>query len=85
MGGKCSHHCAIPAPQSKALESHIFLLPGKSSAITLADFQLALCHIVPSMYRGLDGIVEFPPVDWDNIGGLEHVKLALKRVSFYVP
>lgn len=61
-----------------------FLFPGKSSLVTMADFQLALCHIVPSMYRGLEGIVEFPPVHWDDIGGLKNVKLALKRVSFMV-
>ena len=49
--------------------------------VTLADFQLALCHIVPSMYRGLEGMVEFNSVSWEDIGGLQDVKQALKQVQ----
>ena len=47
----------------------------------MADFQLALCHIVPSMYRGLEGMVELNPVNWKDIGGLQDVKQALKQVG----
>ena len=47
----------------------------------MADFQLALCHIVPSMYRGLEGMVELNTVDWKDIGGLQDVKQALKQVG----
>ena len=50
----------------------------------MADFQLALCHIVPSMYRGLDGLVELHPVNWDDIGGLQDVKQALKQVKYFI-
>ena len=46
----------------------------------MADFQLALSHIVPSMYRGLEGMVEWNPVSWEDIGGLQDVKQALKQV-----
>ena len=49
--------------------------------VTMADFQLALCHIVPSMYRGLEGMVEFNSVSWEDIGGLQDVKQALKQVQ----
>ena len=47
----------------------------------MADFQLALCYIVPSMYRGLEGMVEWNPVSWEDIGGLQDVKQALKQVG----
>lgn len=47
----------------------------------MADFQLALCHIVPSMYRGLEGMVDFNSVSWEDIGGLQDVKQALKQVQ----
>lgn len=47
----------------------------------MADFQLALCHIVPSMYRGLEGMVELNTVNWKDIGGLQDVKQALKQVG----
>ena len=49
----------------------------------MADFQLALCHIVPSMYRGLEGMVELQPVNWEDIGGLQDVKQALKQVGLF--
>ncbi|XP_078367762.1 ATPase family gene 2 protein homolog B-like [Oculina patagonica] len=47
--------------------------------VTMADFQLALCHIVPSIYRGLEGMVELNPISWEDIGGLQDVKQALKQ------
>ena len=57
-----------------------FLIEDRAE-VTMADFQLALCHIVPSTYRGLEGMVELHPVNWDDIGGLQDVKLALKQVK----
>ena len=59
---------------------NLFLI-GNVGEITMADFQLALCYIVPSMYRGLEGMVEWNPVSWEDIGGLQDVKQALKQVS----
>ena len=56
-------------------------LTGNTCEVTVADFQLALCHIVPSMYRGLEGMVELQPVNWDEIGGLKDVKQALTQVG----
>ena len=47
----------------------------------MADFQLAMCHIVPSMYRGLEGMVELNPIHWEDIGGMQDVKQALKQVG----
>ena len=49
--------------------------------IHMSDFELAMCHIVPSTYRGLEGIVDFHPVHWEDIGGLTEVKLALQQVE----
>ena len=59
---------------------NLFLIDSVGE-ITMADFQLALCHIVPSMYRGLEGMVEWNPVSWEDIGGLRDVKKALKQVG----
>ena len=47
----------------------------------MADFQLAMCHIVPSMYQGVVGMVELNPIHWEDIGGLQDVKQALKQVG----
>jgi len=58
---------------------NLFLIDNVSE-ITLADFLLALCHIVPSLYRGLEGMVEWNAVCWEDIGGLQDVKQALKQV-----
>ena len=46
----------------------------------MADFQLALCHIVPSMHRGFEGMVEWNSESWEDIGGLQDVEQALKQV-----
>ena len=47
----------------------------------MSDFQLSMCHIVPSMYRGMQEVVDLHPVDWSSIGGLRDVKLALRQVT----
>ena len=50
----------------------------------MSDFELAMCHIVPSTYRGLDGIVDVQSVKWEDIGGLGEVKLALQQVTLLI-
>lgn len=52
---------------------------GKNIAIAMNDFKTAFKEIVPSTYRGMDGIVESSPVSWDDIGGYEDVKQALRQ------
>ncbi|XP_028406829.1 spermatogenesis-associated protein 5-like protein 1 isoform X2 [Dendronephthya gigantea] len=47
--------------------------------VTMADFQRSFSTIVPSTYRGLDGIVESDPVDWQDIAGYDQVKQALRQ------
>lgn len=46
----------------------------------MADFYAALKKIQPSSVRSGIGLMEFKPVAWDQIGGLEEVKLKLKQV-----
>ena len=51
----------------------------------MADFQKSFNTIIPSTYRGVDGIVESTPVKWQDIAGYDEVKQALKQVySFKV-
>lgn len=57
-----------------------FVVDENTRCITMADFQRSFSTIVPSTYRGLDGIVESDPVDWQDIAGYEKVKQALKQV-----
>ena len=40
----------------------------------------ALHSIVPSTQRGSDILVDYKPVLWADIGGLEEVKVKLKQV-----
>ncbi|XP_062922337.1 spermatogenesis-associated protein 5-like protein 1 isoform X1 [Mobula hypostoma] len=47
--------------------------------ITLADFQEALKVIYPSSLRSSIGLTDFRPVHWDQIGGLDEVKLKLRQ------
>lgn len=41
---------------------------------------MAFKEIVPSTYRGMDGIVESSLVQWEDVGGYEDVKQALRQV-----
>ena len=50
--------------------------------MTMADFQRSFSTIVPSTYRGVDGIVESLPVKWEDIAGYEQVKQALRQVCY---
>ena len=45
------------------------------------DFTDALHDIVPSTQRGSDITVDYKPIQWEDIGGLEEVKQQLQQVS----
>ncbi|XP_025977115.2 ATPase family gene 2 protein homolog B [Dromaius novaehollandiae] len=47
--------------------------------INMAGFQEAFKNIQPSCFRGAIGLTECKPVTWEQIGGLEDVKLKLKQ------
>ncbi|XP_038652669.1 LOW QUALITY PROTEIN: spermatogenesis-associated protein 5-like protein 1 [Scyliorhinus canicula] len=47
--------------------------------ITFADFHEALRIVQPSCLRSSIGLTDFRPVQWDQIGGLDQVKLKLKQ------
>ena len=42
---------------------------------------MALHVVIPSSQRHSDALVEQRPLSWDDIGGLEDVKLQLQQVS----
>ncbi|XP_031553473.1 spermatogenesis-associated protein 5-like protein 1 isoform X2 [Actinia tenebrosa] len=52
---------------------------AKASSVKMTDFQLAMCHIVPSTHRGMEGLVSLHPISWQSIGGLHQVKQALMQ------
>ena len=43
-------------------------------------FREALSSILPSTQRGSDILVDYRPVQWEDIGGLEDVKGQIKQV-----
>ncbi|EDO45694.1 predicted protein [Nematostella vectensis] len=47
--------------------------------VKMSDFQLAMCHTVPSTHKGMEGVVRLQPTRWDDVGGLEGVKQALRQ------
>uniref|UniRef100_A0A8C0IUI0 ATPase family gene 2 protein homolog B n=1 Tax=Chelonoidis abingdonii TaxID=106734 RepID=A0A8C0IUI0_CHEAB len=47
--------------------------------INMADFHEAFKKIQPSSFRSSVGLTDFKPVTWEQIGGLEDVKLKLKQ------
>ncbi|XP_072366021.1 ATPase family gene 2 protein homolog B [Scyliorhinus torazame] len=47
--------------------------------INFADFHEALRIVQPSCLRSSIGLTDFRPVQWDQIGGLDQVKLKLKQ------
>ncbi|XP_041030647.1 spermatogenesis-associated protein 5-like protein 1 [Carcharodon carcharias] len=47
--------------------------------ITFADFREALKIVQPSCLRSSIGLTDFKPVQWDQIGGLDQVKLKLRQ------
>lgn len=44
------------------------------------DFLEAFKKIQPSSFRSVIGLTDIKPVGWEQIGGLEDVKLKLKQV-----
>ncbi|NXM77114.1 SPA5L protein, partial [Serilophus lunatus] len=49
------------------------------TVINMGDFQEAFKKIQPSSFRTAVGLTECKPVTWEQIGGLEDVKLKLKQ------
>ncbi|XP_078237119.1 ATPase family gene 2 protein homolog B [Pogona vitticeps] len=47
--------------------------------VSMSDFNGALKKIQPSSFRSGIGLMDFRPVAWEQIGGLEDVKLKLKQ------
>ena len=47
----------------------------------MQHFQEALKAVGPSCLRGSLGKTELCPLSWDQIGGLDEVKLKLKQVN----
>ncbi|XP_008942367.1 PREDICTED: spermatogenesis-associated protein 5-like protein 1, partial [Merops nubicus] len=54
-------------------------LDSAETVINTADFQEAFKKIQPSSFRSAIGLTECKPVTWEQIGGLEDVKLKLKQ------
>ncbi|KAL4692170.1 hypothetical protein H8959_015980 [Pygathrix nigripes] len=50
-----------------------------SPVIDETDFLEAFKNIQPSSFRSVIGLMDIKPVDWEQIGGLEDVKLKLKQ------
>ncbi|XP_032199485.1 spermatogenesis-associated protein 5-like protein 1 isoform X4 [Mustela erminea] len=50
-----------------------------SPAVDEADFLEAFKKIQPSSFRNIIGLMDIKPVGWEQIGGLEDVKLKLKQ------
>jgi SpoVK/Ycf46/Vps4 family AAA+-type ATPase len=46
----------------------------------MGDFLTAVRKICPSTQRGSDILVDYKPVLWDDIGGLEEVKVKIQQV-----
>nr|XP_013033027.2 spermatogenesis-associated protein 5-like protein 1 isoform X2 [Anser cygnoides] len=55
-------------------------LDSTEMVINMASFQEAFKKIQPSSFRSVIGLKECKPVTWEQIGGLEDVKLKLKQV-----
>ena len=58
----------------------LFLQNKDNPAIDETDFFEAFKKIQPSSFRSVIGLMDIKPVDWEQIGGLEDVKLKLKQV-----
>ncbi|XP_035192050.1 spermatogenesis-associated protein 5-like protein 1 [Oxyura jamaicensis] len=54
-------------------------LDSTETVINMASFQEAFKKIQPSSFRSVIGLKECNPVTWEQIGGLEDVKLKLKQ------
>ncbi|NWU78176.1 SPA5L protein, partial [Onychorhynchus coronatus] len=65
---------ALQALSHSSLES-----AETETVINMGDFQEAFKKIQPSSFRSAVGLTECKPVTWEQIGGLEDVKLKLKQ------
>ncbi|NWS97813.1 SPA5L protein, partial [Mionectes macconnelli] len=65
---------ALQAVSHSSLES-----AETKTMITTGDFQEAFKKIQPSSFRSTVGLTDCKPVAWEQIGGLEDVKLKLKQ------
>ncbi|NXM27009.1 SPA5L protein, partial [Oxyruncus cristatus] len=65
---------AMQAVSHSSLES-----AETETMINMGDFQEAFKKIQPSSFRSAVGLTECKPVTWEQIGGLEDVKLKLKQ------
>ncbi|TRZ03058.1 hypothetical protein DNTS_029717, partial [Danionella cerebrum] len=52
---------------------------GARASVSMQHFNRALRHVQPSCLRSAIGAVEFKPISWEQIGGLEEVKLKLRQ------
>lgn len=59
----------------------VFLQHRDGPAVTQKDFLSALRRVQPSALRSAIGLLDVRPVGWEEIGGLEDVKLKLKQVT----
>ncbi|NWS21064.1 SPA5L protein, partial [Pachyramphus minor] len=59
--------------------SHSSSLESTETMVNMGDFQEAFKKIQPSSFRSAVGLTECKPVTWEQIGGLEDVKLKLKQ------
>lgn len=57
-----------------------FLQNQDNPVIDETDFLEAFKKIQPSSFRSVIGLMDIKPVGWEQIGGLEDVKLKLKQV-----
>ncbi|XP_066491815.1 ATPase family gene 2 protein homolog B [Tiliqua scincoides] len=62
-----------------AMQAMSYVCPDSVNVITMSDFYDAWKKIQPSSFRSGVGLTDFKPVTWDQIGGLEDVKLKLKQ------
>ncbi len=56
------------------------LLLQETFTVSQSDLDKALHNTVPSNQRGSDILVDYRPVHWDDIGGLDNVKQQLQQV-----
>ncbi|NXS11177.1 SPA5L protein, partial [Neodrepanis coruscans] len=75
VGADLTALCREAAMQAVAHSS----LDSAETVINMGDFQEAFKKIQPSSFRGAVGLTECKPVTWEQIGGLEDVKLKLKQ------
>lgn len=61
-----------------------FLQNQDSPMIDETDFFEAFKKIQPSSFRSVIGLMDIKPVSWEQIGGLEDVKLKLKQVRWRI-